>query len=86
MTVEEAAKLIGAIAGALGVIGVIAKQMFDRFPPRAVGLAAELESIRSDLADARNDVRALTDYVHDLREDMARAGQTPRDWPEGLRL
>lgn len=89
-------KLLVAVGGVLGALGVIVRAMVKRFPPKATGLAAEVASLRQDVAAARAetqacraDLRLLTDYVHDLREDYARdtsPPKAPRDWPEGLRL
>lgn len=78
-TLGEWTKLIVAVTGALSVMAGLVAVIVKRYPPRSASLAVEVANLKSDM-------RLLTDYVHDLREDCARGGITPRDWPEGLRM
>ncbi len=83
----ELAKVIGAVVVALCGAGGAVHLVLKRFPPRSTSLAKEMADMKTEQAVVRQDMRVLTDYVHDLREHIADGKPPPPpDWPKGLRL
>lgn len=75
-----------AILAILGGGGLFATVVGKAFPQRE-GASVRRAANQKDIADLQNDMRILSDYVHDLREHIANGKPPPPpDWPEGLRL
>lgn len=78
--------LVAIILALLAGGGVFATIVGRAFPQRDSALTRRAAN-QKDIADLQNDMRILTDYVHDLREHIATGKPPPPpDWPEGLRV
>lgn len=92
--------IFGTIA-VLGGAGGVGTLVYKKRPSKTTSLAGEVERLTGrvtaaentatqagkEAAATRQEMRILTDYVHDLREHIALGKPPPPpDWPEGLRL
>lgn len=99
-TVDLLQTVLGTI-GILGSAGGIGTVVYKKRPSKNTSLVDQVEHLTNrvtaaesaaaragtESAATRQEMRLLTDYVHDLREHIALGKPPPPpDWPEGLRL
>ncbi len=52
---------------------------------RDTNLRDDMKSLRTEVGELRREVRALTDYALQLRNDVESAGADVRPWPDELK-